>query len=409
MKKWNLTPNDKLYIRLAVLVFLVLAATTLFEQIIGNLPSISSTIQKFLQMTQTLCLPFLIGFMIAYIMNPFINFFERHVMHGNNFFARYPRLTRTIAILLIYTIVIGSIVWIIIYLVPEIKSSVITFAKQMPIYTTALNQKIEELFLQVDFINGEDVNRLLNRLLNPLLGVSADLQNSASFLQDEASLEGISNILTLIIGNVFSMGRFAFNLIMGIFIAFYMLFDKENFLRELRKLTYTLTTETRARRILYNGRRIHNIFQSFIVGKALDSLIIGILAFIGLNLIGAPLALVLSIIIGITNMIPYFGPFLGGIPSVIITLLISPLDGVWVGLFILALQQFDGNFLGPKILGNSLDVSPLWIILAVIVGGAVMGPLGMFIGVPIFATIKLFWSEYIDRRYHKKYGDTDLS
>lgn len=408
MKKWNLTPNDKLYIKLAILVFLVLAATALFNQVIGNLPSISQTINKFLQMTQTLCLPFLIGFMIAYILNPFINFFERHTMRGNHFFARYPRLTRTIAILLIYTIVIGSIVWIIIYLVPEIKSSVITFAKQMPLYTTALNQKIEEFFLQVDFINGEDVNRLLNRILNPLLGVSADLQNSSSFLSDEASLEGISNVLNLIIGNVFSMGRFAFNLIMGIFIAFYMLFDKEKFLHELRKLTYTLTTETRARRILYNGRRIHNIFQSFIVGKALDSLIIGILAFIGLNLIGAPLALVLSIIIGVTNMIPYFGPFLGGIPSVIITLLISPLDGVWVGLFILALQQFDGNFLGPKILGNSLDVSPLWIILAVIVGGAVMGPLGMFIGVPIFATIKLFWSEYIDRRYRKKYGNTDV-
>lgn len=408
MKKWNLTPNDKVYIKLAILVFLVLAATVLFQQIIGNLPSISNTIQKFLQMTQTLCLPFLMGFMIAYIMNPFVNFFERHTMQGNNFFTCHPRFTRTLGIMLIYTIVIGSIVWIIIYLVPEIKSSVITFAKQMPIYTAALNQKIEEFFLQVDFIDGEAVNRLLNRILNPLLGVSADLQNSSNLLPDEANWEGISNVLNLIIGNVFSMGRFAFNLIMGIFIAFYMLFDKEKFLSELRKLTYALTSATRAKRILYNGRRIHNIFQSFIVGKALDSLIIGILAFIGLNLIGAPLALVLSIIIGVTNMIPYFGPFLGGIPSVIITLLISPLDGVWVGLFILALQQFDGNFLGPKILGNSLDVSPLWIILAVIVGGALLGPLGMFIGVPIFATIKLFWSEYIDRRYRKKYGDVDL-
>ena len=117
--------------------------------------------------------------------------------------------------------------------------------------------------------------------------------------------------------------------------------------------------------------------------------------------------LVLSLIIGVTNMIPYFGPFLGGIPSVIITLLISPIDAIWVGLFILALQQFDGNFLGPKILGNSLDVSPLWIILAVIVGGALMGPLGMFIGVPIFATVKMFCQEFIDWKYRKKYQDQD--
>ena len=211
-------------------------------------------------------------------------------------------------------------------------------------------------------------------------------------------------MLATFIGNVFTMGRFVFNLIMAIFIAFYMLFDKENFLRQLRKVIYALTSEKTANRILYNGSRIHNIFQSFIVGKALDSLIIGILAFIGLTLIKAPLVLVLSLIIGVTNMIPYFGPFLGGIPAVIITLLISPIHGIWVGLFILALQQFDGNFLGPKILGNSLDVSPLWIILAVVVGGAVMGPLGMFIGVPIFATIKMFCTEYINRKYDKKYN-----
>lgn len=391
MRKWNFNKTDKFYFKIAVYVFLVLAATVLFEKIVGNLPAISSSIHKFFIVLQTLCLPFLLGFMIAYILNPFINFFERHTKKGNSWFAKHPRATRTIAILLIYTIVIGGMVWIVIYLIPEVKSSVITFAKQLPAYTEALNNKIEILFSQVDFIDGEDVNQLIDYILQPLLGATQDM----------------SLILETIIGNVFNVGRAAFNGIMAIFIAFYMLYDKEGFKNQMQKITYALTNATVTERIFYNGSRIHHIFQSFIVGKALDSLIIGILAFIGLTIIKTPLVLVLSLIIGVTNMIPYFGPFLGGIPAVILTLLISPLHAVWVGLFILALQQFDGNFLGPKILGNSLDVSPLWIILAVIIGGALIGPLGMFIGVPIFAAIKMFCNEYIDRKYQKKYHDTD--
>lgn len=391
MRKSPFKRIDRFYFKIAVYVFAVLAAVVLFEKIIGNLPSISSAIHTFLSVTQALCLPFLVGFMIAYVMNPFVNFFERHTKKKGNYFDTHPKITRTIAILLIYALVIGGIVWIAIYLVPEIKASVIAFTSQLPLYTTTLNNKIDEFFLQIDFISGENVNNVLNRLLDPLNDVFQDVPALAE----------------TIIGNVFTVGRAAFNVIMGIFIAFYMLFDKEGFCKQIRKIIYALTSEKTAEKIQYNGSRIHHIFQNFIIGKALDSLIIGILAFIGLNLIDAPLVLVLSVIIGVTNMIPYFGPFLGGIPAVIITLLISPIDAIWVGLFILALQQFDGNFLGPKILGNSLDVSPLWIILAVIVGGALLGPLGMFIGVPIFATIKLFISEFIDRKYHKKYQGQD--
>nr|WP_243423512.1 AI-2E family transporter [Anaerotignum lactatifermentans] len=392
--------TDRLFFKIACYIFGVLAAVVLFEKVIGNLPSITSAIHTFLRVTQTLCLPFLIGFMIAYVMNPFVYFFERHTMKKENFFSHHPKVTRTLAILLIYTIVIGGIVWIAIYLVPEIKTSVITFATQLPAYTATLNDKIDEFFLQIDFISGENVNNVINRLLTPLNEMFQDVPTLAERVD-------LAALTTTIIGNVFTVGRAAFNIIMGIFIAFYMLFDKEGFSRQIKKTVLALFSERRAQRIYYNAGRIHNIFQNFIIGKALDSLIIGILAFIGLNLIHAPLVLVLSLIIGVTNMIPYFGPFLGGIPSVIITLLISPIDAIWVGLFILALQQFDGNFLGPKILGNSLDISPLWIILAVIVGGALMGPLGMFIGVPIFATIKMFCQEFIDWKYRKKYQDQD--
>ena len=190
---------------------------------------------------------------------------------------------------------------------------------------------------------------------------------------------------------------------MAIFIAFYMLFDKERFGRKMHTGVYAFASEEKAERVFLNANRIHHIFQDFIVGKAIDSLIIGILAFIGLTFIQAPFPLILALIIGVTNMIPYFGPFIGAIPAIFITLLINPPLAIAVGIFILILQQFDGNILGPKILGDSLDLSPLWIILAVVVGGATMGPVGMFIGVPIFATIKTFGGEYILRKYEEKY------
>ena len=218
MKKWDWKKTDQPYFKIAVYVFAVLAATVLFEKVVGNLPSISSTIQAFLKVTQTLCLPFLMGFMIAYVMNPFINFFERHTIKNNSFFQRHPRVTRAVAITLIYTLVIGGIIWIAIYLVPEIKTSIVSFAKQLPVYTATLNQKIEDLFMQVDFIDGEDVNNIINRLLTPVLGVSENLQAGSgelAFLQDS---DGISKMLTTFIGNVFTMGRFVFNLIMAIFI-----------------------------------------------------------------------------------------------------------------------------------------------------------------------------------------------
>lgn len=388
MRKFPFLKKDRAYLKIALYTFVVLAAAILFEKVIGNLPSIGTTIARGLAFVRTMCWPFLLGFMFAYVVNPFLNFFEHHALSDSAFLAKHPKAVRLSCILLIYTIIIGGIIWIVIYLIPEIKASIFTFTSQLPVYTAALNEKINQLFQQVNFINGENVTHALNRLLESLNVASHDIPKLAE----------------TILGNVFNVGRAALNIIMGIFISFYMLYDKEGFGKQIHKIVLALLPQKAAERLFYNAARIHHIFQSFIVGKAVDSLMIGILAFVGLSIIGAPLVLVLSLIIGITNMIPYFGPFLGGIPSVIITLLISPIDAIWVALFILALQQFDGNFLGPKILGNSLEISPLWIILAVVIGGMLMGPLGMFVGVPVFATIKMFCTEYIDKRYARKYG-----
>lgn len=392
--KQNRSEQDRLLGKVSLYVLIVAAVLILFEKVIGHLPSISLSISSGFAYFSNLISPFLMGFAIAYVMNPFMKFFERTFIKAFKYCDTHRKLTRTICILLNYTIIIGGTVWIVIYLLPEIRDSIMAFATNISVYTDAMNNRIQIIFDQIPFINSKDVNNVINRILEPVKSAS---QNAPELLEAIAT-------------NVYSFGRVTLNFIMAIFIAFYMLYDKERFARKLSKIVYACSNEEKAVRFLYNANRIHHIFNDFIVGKAIDSLIIGILAFIGLTFMKAPFPLILALIIGVTNMIPYFGPFIGAIPAIAITLLIDPPLAIAVAIFILILQQFDGNFLGPKILGNSVDLSPLWIILAVMVGGAVMGPLGMFIGVPIFATVKVFCNEYIDRLYWEKYAsDNPLS
>ncbi|NCC15236.1 MAG: AI-2E family transporter [Clostridia bacterium] len=391
MKKIDFKNLDKSYLKICLYAFSVVAAIILFEKIIGHLPDLSNVFHTIIQTILHLGSPFFIGFAIAYIMNPFMKFFENFFLKYITKAPKHRSLTRICCILINYVIIIGSIFWITIYLVPELKDSVVSFVSQLSTYSAQLNASITKLFDQIHFVDSADVNNIINKLLAPIMGAFQNVP------------ELISNIAT----NLYSVGKITVDIIMAIFISFYMLYDKENFRRQGHKIIYAMTSQKKAEQLFYNTQRINRIFQNFIVGKAIDSLIIGILAFIGFTVLNAPFPLILSLIIGVTNMIPYFGPFIGAIPAAVITFLVSPMTALWVILFILALQQFDGNFLGPKILGNSLDVSPIWIILAVVLGGAFMGPVGMFIGVPFLAAIKMFISEYINRKYEKKYPDDD--
>lgn len=396
MKKFDifrrkLSEQDRFLRKTCLYILITLALLILFEKVIGHLPAIGTSILTFIQYFKRLISPFIMGFAIAYVMNPFMTFFERNFIRILPFFDKHRKITRILCILLNYTIVIGGTVWIVIYLLPEIRHSIIAFATNISVYSDAMNMRIRHIFDQIPYIDSGEVNNVINRMLEPVQNASANAPE----------------ILEAIAVNIYSVGRITLNFIMAIFIAFYMLYDKERFAGKAHKTVYALSTEEKAAHFLKNANRIHHIFNDFIVGKALDSLIIGILAFIVLTFMQAPFPLILALIIGVTNMIPYFGPFIGAIPAILITLLINPPLAIAVGIFLLILQQFDGNILGPKILGDSVDLSPLWIILAVMVGGAVMGPIGMFIGVPILATIKVFASEYIDRLYWKKYVSDD--
>lgn len=184
--------------------------------------------------------------------------------------------------------------------------------------------------------------------------------------------------------------------------AFYLLYDKNIIKKNINKILYTLFSKETVYKINDFGRDADDLFGRYIVGRTIDSSIIGFIAFIGLSILGIPYRLLFSIIIGVTNMIPYFGPYLGGIPIIIVTMFSSLNEALWVALFILALQQFDGLVLGPKILGDSVGIRPIWIILSIYVGGRIFGILGMFLGVPVFAVIVMFLERLINKRLEKR-------
>ena len=192
------------------------------------------------------------------------------------------------------------------------------------------------------------------------------------------------------------------DLLIGIIISVYLLVSKEKGLAISYKVVYSLLREDRAAALMRGARKVDAIFSGFVRGKLVDSLIIGILCFIGCSVLKMPYTPLISVVVGVTNVIPFFGPFLGAIPSIFLILLVDPLKAVYFALFVLALQQLDGNVIGPKILGDSTGISSFWVIVAILVGGGFFGVLGMFLGVPVCATLQMLGKYLVDRRLRKR-------
>ena len=200
------------------------------------------------------------------------------------------------------------------------------------------------------------------------------------------------------------------NLLIGVIIALYILNSKDTFCAQAKKMTYSFFTVEKANAIMARVAHIHRVFGGFITGKLMDSSIIGVLCFIGMRLMisfgwmtmPTSYALLIAVIIGVTNIIPFFGPFIGAVPSTILIMVISPVQALYFVIFVLLLQQFDGNILGPKILGNATGLSSFWVMFAILLFGGVMGFAGMVIGVPLFAVLYSVLTEKINHLLKKR-------
>lgn len=335
--------------------------------------------------------PFIIGAVLAYVLNCGTNCLEKNILSKLEYFKTQPNKSRAVSITIAFLLLIGVVVGIIAYIIPEIVSSV---------------QNVVNFFVGID---SDTVHEYLNSFLTKHnIDISVSTYRSLLKTTDNAmnsltsSLKYMPEMLTSIATHTISFASSLVSIIMGIMIAIYMLLDKEKLLHFCKKTLFILFSKKQVESIASTIKYTNSVFNSFVVGKTIDSLIIAIIFFIGSIIFNLPYPMLFAIIIGITNMIPYFGPFIGAVPVVALTILINPIKGLWVLIFIVVLQQFDGVILGPRILGDSIGLKPIGVIFAIIVGGAIAGPLGMFFGVPIFSVIFTIFSNFVEKLYNSK-------
>ncbi|MCM1992122.1 AI-2E family transporter [Oceanirhabdus seepicola] len=318
--------------------------------------------------------PIFIAFSIAYVLEPLVK------LLCNKF-----KFKRGISVLIILLVLIGFIGISISFIIPTLVGSIKDLVNLINI--EQLNKIVDEIVAGVGMDQSSEIFKQLNNMLG-------------SFVTKFG--EAITTILQNSLGAALQVTSGIFNLIVSLCIAIYMLLDKDDLLARIKRLMYAFSKKEKVDDVLAVGRRANEIFMRFFIGKIIDSIIIGIICFVIMFIFRIPYAPLLSIIIGITNMIPYFGPFIGGVPAVLIVLFVSPIHALIAGIIIIVLQQFDGLYLGPKILGDKVGVGAFWIIVSVTVGGAIIGVWGMLLGVPITVLIKTLIEESVQRKLDEK-------
>lgn len=341
--------------------------------------------------------PILIGLALSYLCNPFFRFFERKLLYK----LRPPALRRTISLICTYLTVLLILALILLLILPQFLESIAAFASK---YDSYVNTAIEQLNNTIDKINGF-LSRFLDEPILHTLSVEEIRANASEFFggQGKNLMEYLKNLnikpLADVIGGLLSVLK---DILFGFFISIYLLSTKEKRYAQIMKLRRALFSDNVNSTLTRLFTIADRSFGGFLEGKLLDSLIIGILTYIVISFFGIPYAILIATFVGITNIVPILGPFIGAIPTAFILLLSDPSKVIPFLIIILIIQQLDGNIIGPKILGDNTGVSSLCVIIAVCIVGSLWGLVGMIVGVPLFATILEMTDSFVVARLQKK-------
>lgn len=387
------------YIATGLTAFLVIAASILLFFALYEMKSIAAVVKQISALLE----PFFVGIVIAYLVTPLYNLLVRNLNDGllKKLKPRHAN-TISIAISLFLSIVAALLVifGLVALVVPQFVNSIIGIFDSLETYSNNFVVWINDVFASRPEL-AEYLENSYQQAANVIWGwVQSSLLPNAEALLD--SMSGLGTVFSSVISGVKIVIRIVKDFIIGFIAAAYLLVAKKHMIGQAKKIIYGVLPVKKANFLIYEFRYIHTIFGGFIRGKLLDSLIIGVLCFIGCSIFRFPYPVVVAVIVGVTNIIPFFGPFIGAIPCAVLILLVSPIKCLYFCIFILALQQFDGNVLGPKILGNTTGLSSFWVLFSIILFGGLFGFVGMIIAVPLFAVIYSLVSSYVNHLLSKR-------
>ena len=346
-----------------------------------NIKDIMNFLYKFLGILK----PFIWGIAIAFILNIPVKLIEKNL--GNSKF--FKGMKRSFSITLTFLFFILAITLFILFVIPQLLSSISTLMNSIPEYLSQF-----EKFLEVNAINNSQSQVMMQNIINELLNMWKEILKVTSQIVGTS----LGYLLDFTLGITYGV----INFFLALILAIYMLASKEILISQLKLIIYAFVNKNKADRIIELGKMCNEMFSKFILGQCTEALVIGVLCFIGMIILKMPYALLISVVIGVTALIPVFGAFLGTIPSAFIILIIDPIKALWFIIFIIVLQQLEGNLIYPRVVGSSIGLSALWVMFAMIVGGSLFGIIGMLIGIPIFGVVFKILKRVANRKINEK-------
>ena len=383
---------DRKYLYWGLTAFTVILAVIVIFLLLTNLGSIFDGISYVFGAFKAV----IYGFALAYLLNPILKYFELPIFErwGSKIYKKKPQkvksFKRAMAITLTMLLVVIALTLLLWMVIPKLYESIISLVSNLPQYFSTARNSIAGMFT-----DGSEFQK-------SVLSIFDNLNDTITGIFSTESVNQLRDLVMQVFNSLYTVMRELINIIIGFVVAIYVMMNKEKFGAQAKKFLYAHLPTVGVTRFLKKLRDSHHVFIGFLGGKVVDSLVIGISCYIMMAIFSIPYKELVSVLVGVTNMIPFFGPFIGALPSALIILMIDPIKSLPFLIIIIVLQQLDGNILQPRILGAITGLDSFWVLVSLVVGGYFFGVIGMLLAVPVMSIIYAWIKSNTESRLEKK-------